>query len=135
MVKTTVAGVITKEIDGEKHILLTKRSIEPYKDFWCLPGGHIDANETAENAIDREIEEETGLSFDGSFFLYFDEIIPEKNIHAVVLVFQGSGNGKTKIREEVSDISWFNLSEINELQLAFQHNLIVSSVVNANIKL
>ena len=131
MVKTTVGGIITKTMNGEEYVLLTKRSIKPSKNVWCLPGGHIDVNETAEHTINREIKEETGLVFNGRFFSYFDEIIPNKKIHAVVLVFIGSGTGEIKIRDEVSDIKWFKLSEALELPLAFQHNKILISFANS----
>lgn len=32
--------------------------------FWCTPGGSIEANETIEEAIVRELFEETGLNID-----------------------------------------------------------------------
>ena len=43
------------------HVLLIKRIKEPGKDLWALPGGHIDAGETALQAAVRELYEEAGL--------------------------------------------------------------------------
>ena len=132
MIKTTVGGIITKEIDGENYVLLTKRTVSPYNGFWCFPGGHIDANETSKDAIDREIEEETGLIFSGEFLFYFDEIIPERDIHAVVLIFAGSAKGEIKIREEVSEIEWFKIRDASKLSLAFQHNQVLTRFIDFN---
>ena len=125
-VKTTVGAILTKQQANITQILLTRRSVEPYRGLWCLPGGHIEKFETARSAILREVKEEVGLDFDAHFFDYFDEIIPEDNIHAVVLIFDGEirGNPKAQTRE-VSEIKWFSLEEIQPLQLAFQHNLIL----------
>lgn len=43
------------------HILMVERKMEPGKGLWALPGGHIDPNETAEEACVRELYEEAGL--------------------------------------------------------------------------
>jgi 8-oxo-dGTP pyrophosphatase MutT (NUDIX family) len=64
LVKTTVAAIIMNNRDGIESVLLTMRSVPPYKNFWCLPGGHIDPYETADDAIVREVEEETGVQID-----------------------------------------------------------------------
>ena len=42
-------------------MLLTRRPTEPYAGQWALPGGRIDAGETAEQAALRELHEEVGL--------------------------------------------------------------------------
>jgi 8-oxo-dGTP diphosphatase len=119
----TVAAIIKN--DNEK-ILLTRRGAEPFKGLWCLPGGHIDENEKALDAIIREAKEETGLDFDAEFLFYADEIIPEINWHAVVLVFTGKGTGELAAQEgEVADIAWFSLEEARSLPLAFVHNQIL----------
>lgn len=105
-----------------------RRNIEPFKGQWCLPGGHIDREEPAREAIIREVKEETGLDFEARFFNYFDEIIPSHGIHAVVLVFEGAGTGQVKIQEnEVSESGWFTLEETRSLDLAFAHNRILEA--------
>ena len=45
--------------DGK--ILLVLRDTEPQKGSWCLPGGYLQWDETAEEAVVRELKEETGL--------------------------------------------------------------------------
>ncbi|MHC1598786.1 MAG: NUDIX domain-containing protein [Candidatus Methanofastidiosia archaeon] len=52
-----VDGFLT---DG-KYILLIRRKNPPYESFWALPGGFVEYGETVENAVIREIKEETGL--------------------------------------------------------------------------
>jgi len=135
MPDTTVAAIIMiNDADVEK-ILLTKRKIEPFKDDWCLPGGHIDPNETAKEAIIREVKEETGINFEPKFFKYFDEIIPKKEIHAVVLVFHGSHSGSLiPSKDEVSQIGWFSLSDCISLSLAFKHKEIIESYIRSRSK-
>ncbi len=55
----TVDIVISYKDQG---IVLIRRKNEPYKDFWALPGGFLDAaNESAAMAAAREANEETGL--------------------------------------------------------------------------
>jgi 8-oxo-dGTP diphosphatase len=42
-------------------VLLIQRAHEPFQGKWAIPGGFIDANETALQAANRELEEETNL--------------------------------------------------------------------------
>ena len=49
-------------IDDQKRLLLVKRSVDPKKGFWCLPGGFMELQETPEAAGLRELHEETGLT-------------------------------------------------------------------------
>lgn len=123
--KTTVAAIVTREtLPGE--ILLTRRGIPPYQGQWCLPGGHIERYEPARAAAIREVKEETGLDLDARFFGYFDEILPDHGLHAVVIVFVGPGSGTVRPQEvEVADVQWMPLDRARALPLAFAHNEIL----------
>ncbi|HEX4038211.1 MAG TPA: NUDIX domain-containing protein [Acidobacteriaceae bacterium] len=46
---------------GEKQVLLVRRAHEPLKGEWSLPGGAVEVGETLQEAICREVLEETGL--------------------------------------------------------------------------
>ncbi|MCK4382980.1 MAG: NUDIX hydrolase, partial [Candidatus Lokiarchaeota archaeon] len=55
----TVDAVIQ---DGDRNIILVKRKYAPYKDKYALPGGFSKYNEDPEQAIIREVREETNLA-------------------------------------------------------------------------
>lgn len=57
-----VGAVIVRDgPGGRKQILLIRRGQEPLKGEWSLPGGAVELGETLEQAICREVLEETGL--------------------------------------------------------------------------
>ena len=129
MPKATVAAVITRQNLNKTQILLMLRAIEPFRGQWCFPGGHIDDNEPAIDAVVREIKEEVGLQFKAKFFDYFDEIILPC-FHAVVLVFDGAISGEVSSDpNEVTEARWFFVEQALKLPLAFQHNEILKSYI------
>ena len=48
--------------DGAMNVLLVRRRYEPYQSYWALPGGLLEASETLEEAAERELREETGVT-------------------------------------------------------------------------
>ena len=47
--------------NGEVYVLLVKRSNEPFRGCWALPGGFMEMTESAGACAARELREETGL--------------------------------------------------------------------------
>src|SRR3989440_8404211 len=56
-----IVGVGAVVLDGDR-VLLAKRAHEPLKGQWSLPGGGVEIGETLEEALRREVLEETGLA-------------------------------------------------------------------------
>lgn len=122
IVKATTAAIIEKD----SKVLLEKRSINPEKGKWCLPGGHIEPNETPEEAVKRETKEETGLEINKlKFFKHFNEFLPEINISNIVIVFEAKAEGNESPKEEVSELKWCSPKEIEKLDMAFTHKSII----------
>lgn len=121
-VKTTVGCIIGKE----GRVLLTLRKIEPFKDHWCLPGGHIDVGEKPEEAVKREVKEETGLDIEPRSFGNYKEIYEDINWHADVTMFYAKAEGRLKkCEKEVKEIRWFDKEEIFKLPIAFEHKKVL----------
>ncbi|MCV2488633.1 NUDIX domain-containing protein [Geodermatophilus sp. YIM 151500] len=47
--------------DRQGRLLLIRRAHEPSRGLWSLPGGRVEAGESAAQAVEREVREETGL--------------------------------------------------------------------------
>ena len=58
-----VVGVGAVVLDSDR-VLLVKRGQAPLKGHWSLPGGAVEIGETLEQAIAREVLEETGITIE-----------------------------------------------------------------------
>jgi 8-oxo-dGTP diphosphatase len=56
--KASSSGII---VDRDGHVLLSLRAFEPYRGWWDIPGGFLEAGEHPEEGVRRELWEETGL--------------------------------------------------------------------------
>lgn len=57
-------------INDKNEILVATRAHEPAKGTYDLPGGFVDLDESAEHAVVREVEEETGLKIQSVQYLF-----------------------------------------------------------------
>jgi 8-oxo-dGTP diphosphatase len=69
-----VAGVV---MAGDQ-VLLVKRGRAPAKGIWSIPGGAVEVGESLEEALKRELEEETGLQVEvGPLVEVVERILPD----------------------------------------------------------
>jgi 8-oxo-dGTP diphosphatase len=85
-----VTSVVAVIIDEQERVLLTKRSIPPFKNMWVMPGGKIDLGEPILTALQREVDEEVGLEVEvGSLIDVFEHVTPgEENCHYIILFYR-----------------------------------------------
>ena len=85
-----VTSVVAVIIDEQERVLLTRRSIPPFKGMWVMPGGKIDLGEPIAAALRREVDEEVGLEIEvGSLINVFEHVTPgEENCHYIILFYR-----------------------------------------------
>jgi 8-oxo-dGTP diphosphatase len=105
----SVAGAIFSS--DRKSVLLIKRKDVP---VWVLPGGGIDEHESSENAVIREILEETGFTvkIDRLVALYLPTNKLAKPTHLYECQIE---NGVATISSETLDVRFFPLHQLPKM--------------------
>lgn len=103
-------------VDNEDRVLLVKRSVEPKKGFWCLPGGFMELGETPEKAALRELKEETGLTGKINMLLGVSAN-PSVLYHTVLMVgyLVKSYSGNLIAGDDANDAAYFPYNELPEI--------------------
>ncbi|MET0333004.1 MAG: CoA pyrophosphatase [Rhizobacter sp.] len=96
-------------------LLLTRRSMQlrRHAGQWALPGGRLDAGETAEQAALREMEEEVALSLDASAVLgRLDDYVTRSGfVITPVVVWAGAARDLTPNPQEVASVHRIPVAE------------------------
>ena len=100
----------------EGKILLVQRSNEPYRGFWSLPAGFVDAGEDPVAAAARECREETGLEVKVSEFV--DLLSGQEHPRGahLLIVYRGQVlSGDLKAGDDAEQAVFFNLHDLPPL--------------------
>jgi 8-oxo-dGTP diphosphatase len=113
-------------------VLLIKRNIEPFKNTWALPGGLVGDSESLEDAVQRELKEETGISINYLEQLYsFGNPVRDPRNRVISITYYGLVKPDAfalHADTDAGDAAWFNIKKIP--QLAFDHNEIIGVAHN-----
>ncbi len=108
--------------DGH-NVLLVERAGEPLKGYWSLPGGLLETGEKLEDAIKREVKEETGLDIEIlSRFDIFERIMRDADgkaeYHYVLVdyICKATG-GQMSPSSDVSKVAWIPYSQIRNYKV------------------
>lgn len=126
----TVDAMLFQWSGNVLQLLLIKRGDEPFKGSWAFPGGFVDENETVEQAMERELREETGLIFTGMEQVYTASA-PGRDPRGwtVSVVFLGCAGDEMpalQAGDDAAEADWHALDDLPSL--AFDHDVIVEKV-------
>lgn len=113
-------------------ILLIKRAYEPFKGYWAFPGGFVEENEKAEDAVYRELSEETGIQ--GIHLQqFYTASAPGRDPRGwtVSVMFYGFipyDLARVQSGDDADDAAWHSITNIPSL--AFDHQEILHRAVD-----
>lgn len=138
-----IASIFTVE-KGVVKVLLIKRTNEPFKGKWALPGGALYNNENIIDGVKRELKEKTGINdVDLELCNVFGDVNRSHIMRMVGISYLGViDNNKVKVLKETqktSNADWFKIDDIPDL--AYDHNDIIKdsleklkiSILNSDI--
>jgi 8-oxo-dGTP diphosphatase len=103
-------------IDSSEKLLLVKRSVEPKRGHWCLPGGFIELGEYPDASALRELKEETGLSGEIDRLL---GVSSNPSMHYDTILMIGylvkAFTGCVFPGDDASEADWFNLDRLPDI--------------------
>lgn len=123
----TVDGVVFGFDDADLKLLLIQRKVDPFKGKWALPGGFVRPDEDLEEAVRRELADETGITR-----LYLEQLFSfgdpkrdprERVISVAYYALVKLADHQLRAASDAVDVAWFPVAELPKL--AFDHEKIV----------
>lgn len=117
--RVAVGAVIIED----KKVLLVKRSNPPAQGLWAIPGGKILPGETLQDALKREILEETGLQIIADDVVHVFDVIERENgkivFHYVIIDFACRIlSGKPAAGDDALEVRWFCAKDLEKVNVS-----------------
>ena len=118
--------------DDEFNFILIQRKNDPYKDYWALPGGFVEYGESVETAAIREAKEETSIDAELKDLVnVYSKPDRDPRGHTISIAFTAKGDFSSgKADSDASVIDIFSPEEIDDIDLAFDHEQIIKDCLN-----
>lgn len=113
-------------IEKNGKILLGRKApgVGPYVGCWLIPGGGVNMDdESIDDAMKREVKEETNLVVTKFERLYFDADIADRHGKVTRLIFlyykitDVENWGSVKPGDDIVELQWFQFSDLHSIPL------------------
>ena len=130
-IKLSVDAVVFGYEEGHISVLLIKRKYAPFKGEWAIPGGFVKNEESLEDAVERELFEETGVKISYLEQLYtFGSPDRDPRTRVVSIAYFGlvrPNTFKIYASTDAEEVKWFNINELPKL--SFDHKEILKVAI------
>jgi len=119
----TVDAVVFGLDDEDLKVLLIQRDLPPFEGQWALPGGFVRIDETLEQAVKRELREETGLAsvYLEQLFTFgdLDRDPRERTVTVAYYALVNLRDHRVQAATDARNAAWFAVEDV--AKLAFDH--------------
>ncbi|WP_163930417.1 NUDIX domain-containing protein [Paraferrimonas sp. SM1919] len=128
----TVDSVLFTVVEDNLKVLLVQRSIEPFIDSWSLPGGFVDPaiDSTTEDTASRKLAAKAGIhpNYLEQLQTFSGANRDPRGFAITVAYFALIAHQQTSTHvETVHDAEWIDYDDIEHLDMAFDHKLIIKT--------
>lgn len=124
-----IIPVVNAIIMKDGKVLLGRRNPEAkyYPHYWTFPGGKVDPGERLEDALKREVREETGLEIGVVRLIRYEEGFHDDHHHIFFDFECNPVGGEITPCEELVEIKWFAPGDIKKLKLTEDNREFIES--------
>jgi 8-oxo-dGTP diphosphatase len=132
-IKIAVDAIVFGYADNKLNVLLIKQKFGVLKNQWALVGGFVKDNETLNDAVNRELQEETGIKVNylEQLFTFGDKVDRDPRFRVISVAYFALVNSTKLILQadsDAEDAKWFSINELPNL--AFDHKEILQTAQN-----
>jgi 8-oxo-dGTP diphosphatase len=114
---TRVVGAVLRR-EGKVLLCLRTRDRANFPGVWDIPGGHVEASETLQLALTRELKEELGIEAHLESSMPYTVRRVDQVELSVFVIDQWTGEPSNCALEEHDEVRWISLAELTALPLA-----------------
>ncbi|TDR25913.1 NUDIX hydrolase [Flavobacterium cheniae] len=131
-IKVAVDAIVFGYSENQLNVLLIKQKYGVLKNKWALVGGFVKDNETLFEAVNRELQEETGITVNylEQLFTFGDDIQRDPRGRVISVAYFALVNStKFNVRadSDAEEAQWFSIAALPDL--AFDHKLILETAL------
>ena len=132
-IKVAVDAVVFGYKESKLYVLLINQKYGPFQNTWCLPGGLVDDKETLNQAVRRELKEETGITvkYLEQLYTFGDDVLRDPRNRVISVSYLALVNAtkfNPKAATDAQDVNWFELNKVPKL--GFDHKLILKKAIS-----
>ena len=131
-IKVAVDAIVFGYQNNQLYVLLIQQKFGTKDSYWALPGGLVQNSESLEDAVKRELKEETNISVNyfEQLFTFGDDVFRDPRNRVISVAYFAlvdSSKLKVKADSDAENAQWFKIDEIPAL--AFDHTIILGKAM------
>jgi 8-oxo-dGTP diphosphatase len=132
-IRVAVDAIVFGYQNNQLYVLLIQQKFGTEESYWALPGGLVQGQESLQDAVKRELKEETNVSVNyfEQLFTFGDDVFRDPRNRVISIAYFAlvdSSKLKIKADSDAENAQWFKIDAIPSL--AFDHSIILTKAID-----
>jgi 8-oxo-dGTP diphosphatase len=131
-IRVAVDAIVFGYQNNQLYVLLIQQKFGTQETYWALPGGLVKNDESLQDAVKRELKEETNITVNyfEQLYTFGDDVFRDPRNRVISVAYFAlvdSSKLKAKADSDAENAQWFKIDEIPVL--AFDHTIILAKAI------
>jgi 8-oxo-dGTP diphosphatase len=132
-IKVAVDAIVFGYQNNQLYVLLIQQKFGTQESYWALPGGLVRDDESLQDAVKRELKEETNIAVNyfEQLYTFGDDINRDPRNRVISVAYYAlvdPSKLKVKADSDAENAQWFQINEVPAL--AFDHTNILNAAID-----